>query len=349
MKIAFVLPSLANKGPVIVVYNLIKILLNDKRVSLIVFYFNDVENPLKFECEVSKINFNKKIDFSKYDIIHSHTLRSDFYLFRFRKHISSAKIVTTIHQDSFHTLRTRYNIFISKALTYSWIYLQTRFDAIIAISGEINLKYNKYFTPKLHTIYNGCFVDNHIIDTTFKDIILNLRSDGFKVLCSYCTITKDKGLQQVIKALKSLPDYVFLIIGEGPYLNHLKQFTLDERLENRVLFFPYIHVPYSYLQFIDLYMMTSYSEGFGLSMVEAALEKKSIVCSNIPIFKELFTKDEVTFFELDQTNDLVTSIQHGYKMKKEKGILAFDKASTYYTANSMAENHLSLYYKILNN
>lgn len=347
MKIAFILPSLSNKGPVIVVYNLIKILMDEKGVYMKVFYFDDVESPLDFKCEVAKINFNEKIEFDKFDIIHSHTLRPDLYVLKFRKNISFSKIVTTIHQDSFHTFRTKYNLLLSKIITIIWILIQKRFDAIIAISSEINSKYNKYFKSKIHTIYNGCFLDKNLIDQDVKKKILNMKSDNSKILCSYSTITKDKGLQQVIKALKSLPNYKFIIIGEGPYLSDLKRITSQESLENRVLFVPYIHTPYSYLEFVDLYMMTSFSEGFGLSMVEAALQKKSIVCSNIPIFRELFSQNEVTFFELNQIPDLVNAIKIAYDTKNEKGFLAFQKADASYTAKSMAQNHYLLYSKIL--
>ena len=46
--------------------------------------------------------------------------------------------------------------------------------------------------------------------------------------------------------------------------------------------------PCNYLPYFDVYVMPSYSEGFGLAMVEAALARRAIVCSDIPSFHEIF-------------------------------------------------------------
>ena len=39
------------------------------------------------------------IDFEQYDIIHSHCLRPDMYIARWKKKINRAKLVSTLHQD----------------------------------------------------------------------------------------------------------------------------------------------------------------------------------------------------------------------------------------------------------
>lgn len=41
--------------------------------------------------------------------------------------------------------------------------------------------------------------------------------------------------------------------------------------------------------------MSSRSEGFPLSLLEAMIYKRNIVCSDIPIFKEILSENEVTF------------------------------------------------------
>lgn len=46
--------------------------------------------------------------------------------------------------------------------------------------------------------------------------------------------------------------------------------------------------------------MSSRSEGFPLSLLEAMIYKRNIVCSDIPIFKEILSENEVTFFEREK-------------------------------------------------
>lgn len=346
MKIAFILPSLTNKGPVIAVNNLIKFL--SGKVTLIdVYYFDEVKSPLHFECCTRQIQKSEFIDFDRYDIIHSHTLRADIYLHKLKRKITTTKIVSTIHQNTFQSFIIRYNVIISLLLTSYWIYIHRKFDGLISISDDLKNKYS-CFLPKTTTIYNGCNVDTRATNISISSKINHLKINGYKILFSYATITKGKGLSQVLKSLVILHDFVYVIVGEGPYLDNLKKEVNRLLISDRVYFFPYQPFPYSYLNDIDLYIMPSYNEGFGLAMVEAAFEKKSIVCSNINSFKELFSESEVTFFELDNNKSLVNAIKTAYLEKEAKGNKAYLKAILCYTSEIMANNHLAYYKTLLN-
>jgi glycosyltransferase involved in cell wall biosynthesis len=342
MKIAYILPSLVNTGPIVVVNNVVKHIKN--KVELIdVYYFNESPSTLNFDCNVFHISKSDSIDFDKYDIIHSHTLWSDVYLYKNRKKIKKAKTVSTIHQDTFTSFTIQFNRFASFFLGHYWCYIQRNFDGVIAISDQLKNKYSKLFS-NIKTIYNGCNItDDENIQEDIEKLILSYKEKGYRILGSYAYISKRKGLSQIIDVLAFLPDYVYVIFGEGPYLENLKKKVTKYNLQDRVLFLPYVKAPYSYLKFMDIYMMPSYSEGFGLAMVEAALAKKSIVCSNLPSFHEIFTDKEVSFFEVDNPDSLIQSINTAYLETEKKGELAYIRASSSFTAEIMANNHL-LYY-----
>jgi glycosyltransferase involved in cell wall biosynthesis len=347
MKVAFIVPSLINKGPIVVVHNIVKYL-KDKVKLIDIYYFDEVSSTLKFDCNVYQISKSQRINFDKYDIVHSHTLRADIYVHKWRKKINKAKIVSTLHQDTFNSFSVRYNTIVSFVLTHYWCYIQRHFDGIVSISNQLKDKYNRLLSNKITTIYNGCSIGFYNVNTEIQSLILVYRKKGYKILGSYAYITQGKGLSQVIDILNLLPDYVFVVIGEGPYLAELKKSVERLNISDRVLFIPYIQAPYSYLQFMDIYMMPSYSEGFGLAMVEAALAKKSIVCSNIPSFHEIFTVNEVCFFDLDNSDSLIQSIKLAYVESDKRGELAYHKANMFFTAEIMANNHLLYYKKILN-
>jgi hypothetical protein len=347
MKIAYILPSLINTGPIVVVHNVVKYLKDN--VELIdVYYFDDSSSILSFDCNVKKIKKSEPICFDKYDIIHSHTLSADIYVYNWRKKIQKAKIISTIHQDTFKSFSMQYNIITSFFLTHYWCYIHRRFDDVVSISNQIKNRYTRLLSSKLTTIYNGCTIENQNVDIKIETSIEEYRKKGYKILGSYAFITERKGLLQVVKALDLLPDYAFVLIGEGPYLATIKKYVDTHKLSERVLFIPYIQSPYSYLQFIDIYMMPSYSEGFGLAMVEAALAKKSIVCSNLTSFHEIFNDNEVCFFKLNNLESLVNSIRKATIESEIRGILAYKKANMLFTAKKMAENHLLYYKKIIN-
>jgi glycosyltransferase involved in cell wall biosynthesis len=279
--------------------------------------------------------------------VHSHTLRADVYVYNWRKKIQRAKILSTIHQDTFKSFSMQYNSVMSFVLTHYWCYIQRRFDGVVSISNQIKNRYSSLLSNKITTIYNGCSIDNESINVEIEASIVSYKKKGYKILGSYAYITRGKGLSQVINILNLLPDYAFVLIGEGPYLAELKKSVERLNISDRVLFIPYMQAPYSYLQFMDIYMMPSYSEGFGLAMVEAALAKKSIVCSNIPSFHEIFNPREVCFFNLDNSDSLIESIKLAYLERDKFGELAYHKANMFFTAEKMADNHLLYYKKIL--
>ena len=347
MKIAFILPCLINTGPIVVAHNIVNYL-KDKVDLIDVYYLDEESLILNFDCNVFKINKSEPIDFDKYDIVHSHTLRADFYVYKWRKKIIRAKIISTIHQDTFRSFSMEYNKVVSFFLTHYWCFIQRRFDGVIAISNQIKDRYSKLLSNKITTIYNGCSIDKVSINPEIENSITRYREKGYKILGSYAYITRRKGLSQIVKVLELLPDYVFVVIGEGPYLAKIKKTVEKLNLSKRVLFIPYMQAPYSYLEFIDIYMMPSYSEGFGLAMVEAALAKKSIVCSNLPSFHEIFTEEEVSFFELDDLNSLDQAIKLANNESYKRGTLAYNKANMFFTSQKMADNHL-LYYKKISN
>ena len=87
-----VVPSLQATGPIIVVNNLVRYL-KDIVEKVDVYYFDELP-AMQFDCRTIQIRMGEKIDFDAYDIIHSHCLRPDKYLVKWKKYIHKAKIVT---------------------------------------------------------------------------------------------------------------------------------------------------------------------------------------------------------------------------------------------------------------
>ena len=93
MRVAFILPSLANKGPIIVARDIVNELSKKDDIECKVFYFDDI-TELTFACPVKKISFISKINFEEFDIIHSHMLRPDLYAAFKLKRSKKTKIIS---------------------------------------------------------------------------------------------------------------------------------------------------------------------------------------------------------------------------------------------------------------
>lgn len=339
MKIAYILPSLKNNGPIVVVKNLVEIL-TDLGHEIDVYYFDKTSLVMKFDCSVKHISFNIPIDFDLYDIVHSHCFRPDLYVYKWKKRIHKAKIISTLHQDTYHCFRDRYNSLLAHIFTSYWCYIHSKFDYVISISDCLREAYKDKIKSPMITIHNGCAVTlNSMIDLSIIDKLQQIRKI-YKILGTYAFVVPCKGLSQVIKTLPYLLDYAFVIIGEGPDIENLKKISQNLNVSDRVFFFPYQKYPCNYLSYFDVYVMPSYSEGFGMSMVEAALAQKSIVCSDIPVFHEIFVdKKEAHFFVLDNIKSLESAILSAYEFKESFGKAAFSKANRDFTTWKMAKNY----------
>lgn len=351
MKIAYIIPSLDNKGPILIVNYLVKFL-KDKVDQIDVYYFDVLESEvLAFDCPVHNIKMDEPINFDDYDVIHSHCLRPDLYINKWRKKSHKAKIISTLHQDTYKSFSFQYNKIFSYILTRYWLYVQSKFDGVTVISKQLQNIYNKRLKDKATVIYNGCYIKNHDSENLDENILSNimlLKETGFKVLVSYAYVTKRKGLDQIIKILPHLKEYALVIIGNGPEIPNLKKLSLELDIPDRMLFLEACKTPYLYLRDADIYVMPSYSEGFGLAMVEAAFQEKSILCSDIDSFHEIFTEKEATFFTLNNQESLKNAIREAYRTKDDKAINAFEKVDSKFRAEIMADNHLQYYKKILN-
>ena len=169
----------------------------------------------------------------------------------------------------------------------------------------------------------------------------------YKILGTYAFVTPRKGLDQIIKVMPYLQEYVFIIIGEGPDIKELKSLSQKLCISDRIIFFSYQKNPCNYLPYFDVYVMPSYSEGFGLAMVEAALARRAIVCSDIPSFHEIFFNNEACFFKLKDMDSLQKAIIKAYENRDVMGEMAYKRAYSHFTTSKMAENHLNYYQGLL--
>lgn len=343
MRIAFIVPRLVNQGPILVVRDIISGL-KEKDISCTVFYFDDVQE-ISMGCEVRRISFWEKFDFASYDVIHSHMLRPDLYVYWHYSAIKKCKCkcVSTLHNYMHDDLRYRYNKFISFIFSRIWLSLLKHHDKIITLSCHA-MQYYKQWLPleKLSYVYNAKSVDR-TKDLTKEEKQILFDFKGKNVLIGVnALLTPRKGVDQLIKVLPELSGFVLVVVGDGQSRDYLEKLSIEYKVRERCLFLGYKLDAYRYLPYYDIYGMVSRSEGFPLSLIEAAAYGVPTICSRIPVFEEVFTPKDVAFFTLDDLDELKKTLidlaEH-----KEIGKTFNDTYNKYYTIEQMAENYLQIY------
>lgn len=344
MKILYVLPSLANTAPIAVALQLVNACIR-VGYSVEVAYFDNIIE-LEFPCYTFKIKMKDNMDFDRYDIIHSHMRRPDKYVAIHRKSIAKAITVSTIHCDIFDDLKYSYGSFIAYIYTKIWIEKLKKFDYTVQVSQFLMVKYSDYFKNN-YLISNGVKLCKQDIGkyTTIKNKIEEYHTNNkYKVILSYSNINKRKGLHQILYALSQKEDLAYICIGNGENLENLKKLTNKLKLKHRVSFFPFVSAPYNLIPYVDVVAITSYSESFCLALHEAGMMGASVICSDIPAFKDVFTENEVCFFELDNSKSFLQAVSNA--LTCNRAIKLREKELKYFTVEIMQNNYLKLYRSI---
>lgn len=343
MKLAIILPSLRNVGPVRVAYDIVCGLTDSSDIEVTVFYMQDIVE-LKFPCEVRKLGLFNVFDLYSFDVIHSHMIKPDFingFLPFFK-----GKKISTLHNIVESDLFYSHGAFLSKVISRFWLLLWKRMDKNVVLSNVAKNYYSNFGlnSDKTKVIYNGVQEKNSNAPLD-KDVLqrIGLLKEKYTILGTICLFNHRKGLEQVINALPYLKDYAFVIIGDGPVKDELQQLAHKLGVESRLVFLGFLHNASSYLNTFDIYMMPSREEGFALSLLDAIVAGVPTVCSDIPVFKESFEPDEVSFFHLDDVDSLIDSVNtlktNGCEFAKSAKLKFLDN----YTQERMVKNYNNLF------
>ncbi len=308
MKIAYIVPSLANKGPILVVKDLVKQMVKNRQ-QCSVFYFDEIRE-VEFDCPVLRIKFREKIDFSQFDIVHSHGVRPDSYLFWHKPCKTKTKFVTTLHNYVLRDFSSQYNPLIAYVCGNLWMLLLRRHGKIVTLSRDAMHYYRRWFSAsRLDYAYNSRSIsEKEVLNEEEKKEIVAFK--GKSVLIGVnALLTFRKGVDLLIRALPQLPGHKLFIAGDGKIRKKLVRLALQSGVEDRVLFAGYRRNAYRYLDVYDIYAMPSRSEGFPLAMLEAAYKGVPVVCSDLAVFREIFTPDEVSFFKIEDVVSLAEAIR----------------------------------------
>ena len=341
MKVAYIVASLGPVGPVVVVRNLVERMVANGH-ECVVFYFDERENAMEFACETRKISFWKREDFSEFDWVHAHSFRPMVYASR----LKGVRKLVTMHSYLF----TEYHYSLGRVVGYLMgqytMAVARKFDKVVALSEDAKAYYSKWIPEeKLRVCYNGVDINRGLSEIMKTSLAQDWqRVEAFKgdsiLIGCICELVKIKNLDVMFQAMVLLPlEYKLLLIGSGADEKALKNQADQLGISDRVLFLGYRDEAHRLLPLVDIYAMTSRSEGFCLALTEAAMYGKKIVCADIPGMREKYTDTEVTYYDVCSEKELFEAILYA-ENDEEKAVKAQVKAEKEFTAAKMCERYL---------
>lgn len=156
---------------------------------------------------------------------------------------------------------------------------------------------------KEYPFYKKVEVVNDIVDPQLIECLSKLNDQydggmeykGLKLL-TVARLDKIKGYDLLVRAASRLKkeglEFKWFIIGEGTERDRINSLCQQYHLENEIILLGQKTNPYVYMKRCDIYVQTSRNEGLGLTVIEAKILEKPIVCTNFSTASSLIEDKE---------------------------------------------------------
>ncbi len=327
MKVLFICDTLASGGAQKLLTDLLEVV--NKKIECTVLSLSDKEDKyskninawgikvISISHEINTIGILKHIKeiilAGNYDLIHANLVHSIYYTAIVNIICKKKMPPLVLTEHSTDDKRRHWAIFkpIEK-IVYS------QYKEVISISNQTQNNLISWLHPrdigKFKVIYNGINLDKFYnakgYSRTNKDF--DYQQDDF-VLCLVGSFTPQKNHSTIIEVVKKLPsNYKCLFVGEGPLLGEIKEKVSEENLNDRIAFWGYRNDIPEIMHSVDLVLVPSLWEGFGLVAAEAMASRTAIVSSNVQGLSEVVSDCGIQVDPQD-VNGFVDAIQ---KMKE---------------------------------
>lgn len=306
LKIAFLVKSIKNCGPINMVFNLIQNLDPEQFEIMLIGlepakddYYKIIEKYCSLGIRDRKITQDALEDISNsLDIIHSHGVYPDLAVSRLTN--KKVKKITTAHCMIFKDFVQEYGVLkgVLGGLLHIYALRTGKFSQVIACSEAIRSYLLTYLpSESLVAINNGVdttrFFPLNDEDKKLRKKELGIEHKRVFIFCG--RFINRKRVPEMVKYFISNfshdSDNILFLIGDG------EKEIIDECRElanNNVLFVSHTNQPEYYYQMADFVLSMSNAEGYPMSILEAVSCGCYALLSDIPPHREFINKHPET-------------------------------------------------------
>ena len=185
---------------------------------------------------------------------------------------------------------------------------------------------------------------------------LGLAEDDFLVGI-VAHLADHKGHKYLIKATKILreeaPRIKVIIVGEGPLRMELDKLTKDIRVEDMVFFLGFRADIPQILASLDLFVLSSYLEGMGSSILDAMACRLPVVATKVGGIPEVVTHEKTGLLVTPQRPkslaDAILRLYRDRELASRLGDKGFEIVQRKFSAESMAQKIIRVYEHVAKN
>lgn len=252
-----------------------------------------------------------------------------------------------------------------KVAFYEWLERRKlqKVDGIISVSkGQKDKLENQYNInhPRHWVVHNSVALENlNSFDRqAFRSKLFNEYSiPAYAVLgVAAGRLSPEKGHRFLIEAAatvnKQRKDIYFLICGDGSQIDHLQELSQKLALKNHIIFTGFRQdIPHIF-SIMDFMVLPSLTEGLPNVVLEAFIQKKPVVVTNVGGVPELVVNDENGYMVSPESpNELAKAILklvNNPEKSQSMGIEGYNKVTKYFSFDEQNKKLEKIYLSLLN-
>lgn len=191
-----------------------------------------------------------------------------------------------IELNNFHWSKIAYQNIEEEKKTY------LSMSRIVCVANTVKEQIDNLYPVSNKTIVIHNPIDqNRIFKLAQEPLPENLIQKNYPArIIGIGSLNTRKAHDRMLRITKRLKEeninYELWILGKGEKGNELKEFIHENSLDDRVKLLGYQNNPYPYLQAADVYVCSSYAEGYNTAITEALILGKAVVSTECSGVKE---------------------------------------------------------------
>jgi len=293
---------------------------------------------------------------SDYDAIHAHdwlTMEAGIRA----KQLTDVPLIVHVHSTEFDRSGGGNGNPIAREIEYQGLIIADRIIAVSQVTKDVIIEQYGIPADKIEVVHNAIdvtsFDDGYEYDRRTYKYLEGLKSEGYTIISAVTRLTIQKGLVNLIHAMaKASTKYdrlALLLAGDGEQRNELIQLASELGISDKVFITGFVRGKQwrDAYSVSDIFVMSSVSEPFGLTALEAAHHDNALILTRqsgvAEVLNSIFTYD---FWDVDRLADQIVGIATSDALRnelkdnvtREYAILSWD---------DVAEKCISMYAKPL--
>ncbi len=258
------------------------------------------------------------VEDKEFDTIHAHdwlTMEAGIRA----KQLTNTPLIVHVHATEFDRAGGNSGNPIVHEIEYQGLMVADRIFAVSQITKDIIV--SKYGIPedKVEVVHNAIdvdsFNDGYVYDERTYRYLEGLKSEGYTIISAVTRFTIQKGLEHLVRATaKAVEKYdriALLMAGDGEQRDELIELASELGISDKVFFTGFVRGKQwrDAYSVSDVFVLSSVSEPFGLTALEAAHHDNALIITRQSgvgeVLSNIFTYD---FWDVNRLADQIVGI-----------------------------------------